>query len=421
MTFTLIPLGGVNEIGRNCFALDIDGKIIILDMGFHLERFVELTETDFPQKKHSVRRFITAGALPDIRHLRKRKHDVVGIICSHAHLDHVAGIPFLANRFNCSVHATPFTGQLIRSLAQDRGKQVTVVEHEQKSTFVINDITIEFIPVAHSTPHSVVIAVHTKDGVVLYANDFKNDQHPPFENPTDITRLQELKGKVKLLILDSLYAPRNEHAPSEFCVQEQLNDLVPKLTSHRAIIASTFSSHIYRLKELCAIADTLKRKVVFIGRSLARYITAAKNADVVNLEKRGIVLKYASQAKVFFEKLHNPQDYFLIVTGHQGEPQAVLNRMADGLFPFTKEDVVIFSCQIIPVPISIKHRQLLEDKLHKKKVSMFTDVHVSGHAFAKDHRFLVSLLEPELVVPVHGEPHMIKAMQKITQVHTQAK
>jgi len=109
------------------------------------------------------------------------------------------------------------------------------------------------------------------------------------------------------------------------------------------------------------------------------------------------------------------------VTGHQGEPQAVLNRVADGLFSFTAKDVVIFSCQIIPVPISLQNRAKLEDKLHAKKVNLFTDVHVSGHAFAKDHQALLSLLEPEFVLPIHGEPKMIHAMEKLIKNHSQAK
>jgi len=417
MSITVIPLGGAQEIGRNCFAIDIDGKIIILDMGFHLERFIELTESDFPHKKHSLRKFISSGALPDIRLLRKRKKDVIGIVCSHAHLDHVAAIPFLAKRFSCDVHATPFTAHLIRSLASERRASVHVVEHEQKSTFMLGDVLVEFIPVAHSTPQTVAIVLHTSEGAVLYANDFKIDTQTPFETPTDVARLAQLKGDVKVLLLDSLYAPRKERSSSERAVWDELDTLVPFLRERRAIFASTFSSHIYRLAQLCAVATVLSRKVVFVGRSLARYIDAAKNASVLDLSSKGEVLKFSGEIHRFFEKLRFPEQYFFIVTGHQGEPKAVLTRLADGLFSFSADDVVLFSCQVIPVPISVQNRARLESKLKSKEVSLLTDVHVSGHAFAKDHEQLLSLVEPAFVLPVHGEPVMTAAMKDIVTRH----
>ncbi|MGM5480915.1 MAG: MBL fold metallo-hydrolase [Nanobdellota archaeon] len=413
MTVKLIPLGGFGEVGRNCLAVDIDGKIILLDMGFHLERYLEATEDDFIMKRHAKRRLITSGALPDVRILRRRRKDVVGIVCSHAHLDHIGAIPFLASHFSCPVHATPFTTHVIRSIVDDRGAQATVIDHDPSSTFIIDGIKIEFIPVSHSTPHTVAVAIHTDDGVVLYANDYKEDQDPPFGLPTDVPRLKELGGSVKALVLDSLYAPSDDYSESEGVARDNVLSLEGSLQNSRAIVISTFSSHIFRMETLCDLADGLGREVVFMGRSIHRYMTAAKETGILDLTTRGRMLKYRRQIDSFLHKLVDPSKYLFITTGHQGEPEAVLRRMADGLFDFRKGDVVVFSSKIIPVPTSIENRKILDSILSRKGVRILSDVHVSGHAFAKDHKHLLSILKPDHLIPSHAEQHMVDAMREV--------
>lgn len=408
MALTVIPLGGVGEVGRNCIALDIDGKIIVLDMGFHLERFVEATQNDYPHKKNLLRRLLSAKALPDIRFLSKRKKDILGVVCSHAHLDHVAGVAYLIPKLDCPVYATPFTARIIAYLCDDTGATPNLIHKTPGSSFFLGDFQIDFIPVAHSTPETVAIAIHTPYGVVLYANDYKNDQETPFETPTNIEKIKSLSGKVKLLLLDSLYAPSDDFSLSEQKARTEVLDLKPLISDSRAIVASTFSSHIFRLQSLCDLADSLGREIVFIGRSLAKYIDAAK--PIVDLSLRGRLLKYRSQSNAFFRKMGDPKKYFMITTGHQGEPDAVLNRMADGMFEFSNQDKVIFSCTVIPTPINKKNRQELESKLKTKDVDMIFNVHVSGHAFAKDHKALLDWLKPDFLLPLHGESFMVDAM-----------
>ncbi len=412
MSIRIFPLGGFEEIGRNSVAVEINGKIIILDMGFHLERFVEVSESDFPGKKIPLRKLLASGSLPDIRSIRSLKKNVVAIICSHAHLDHIGAIPYLAKKFSCPIFATPFTGEVIRSLCEERNVSIPIKQYLPGESFFIDDIKIDFIPVAHSTPQTVLIALHTSDGVIVYANDYKDDEYSPFEQPRTLESLKALKGKVKLLFIDSLYAPKDEFCPSESVARQEVLDLTTKLSSARSIVASTFSSQIYRLVSLCDLADSLNREVVFIGRSLGKYISAASDANIVDLTKRGRVLRFSSQAKSFLSKILHPEKYFLIVTGHQGEPQAMLNRMVSGLYNFNSDDVVIFSCNVIPTPLIVENRAALEKKLVSCDVTMYKDVHVSGHAFAKDHERLLSLLNPDFVAPLHGEPFMLAAMRK---------
>ena len=411
MVLKIIPLGGVGEVGRNSIAIDIDGKIIILDMGFHLERFLEVNSIEQP--KHFVRKLLANDALPDLRLLRKRRKDVVAIICSHAHLDHIGGISFLINKFDCPIYATKFTANVIRNLCSEFRKEPTIIEKDSGSTFFIGNLKIDFISVAHSTPETVAVAIHTPDGIVVYANDYKNDQNTPFEKPTDIVKLKSLKGKVKLLLLDSLYASDDSFCSSENEVIDDLLTLKKSLSNKRLVVASTFSSHIFRLKTLCDLADSMGRKIVFVGRSLSNYISAAKH--IVDLSKRGRLIKYRNQANYFFNSLKNPQDYFVIATGHQGEPQAILSRMVDGIFKFAKDDVVIFSCTTIPTSINISQRKILEEKLSHFNVKIIKDIHVSGHAHANDHKELLSWLKPKYLIPLHGEPFMVDAMNVLAK------
>lgn len=408
---TLMPLGGSQEVGRNCFYVDVDDTKLILDMGFHLEHFLDLSEDEFlTSKNHTLRKFMSGGALPDIRLLRKNRKNIDAIICSHAHLDHVAAIPFLIKKFRCPVYATPFTAKLLRSLCQERDIELNVIEILPGASFQVNGLTVEFVPIAHSTPQSVAIALHSSEGIILYANDYKEDSTPPFEGKTDISRLGEFSGKTKALILDSLYAPSDDFSKSEAYAREKILDLESDFSSYRAIVASTFASHIYRLQSLVDLADRLNREVVFVGRSLCRYINAAKDSGVLDLTTRGKLLNYKRKVRSFFNRSFNPYNYFLIVTGHQGEPDAVLSRLADGMFQFNKDDAVLFSSTIIPVPVSIKNRKILDSKLSSFGLTIYKDVHVSGHAHGNDHRKLIALLKPEFLFPVHGIPKMQDAM-----------
>jgi ribonuclease J len=230
-----------------------------------------------------------------------------------------------------------------------------------------------------------------------------------------MTRINELAGTVRVLILDSLYAPYDDFSKTESDARSQTFDLLDELKDKRAIVASTFGSHLYRLQTLCDLADKLNRKVVFIGRSLQRYINAGKQVGVVDLSSRGRMFTYAKQARRFLETLSNPEEYFLITTGHQGEKNAVLSRMSKGLFTFTSDDVVIFSCSTIPVPLNIENRAILESDLTQLGVLVIKDVHVSGHAHGKDGFDLLRLLKPDYFFPSHGEEYMLSAACKIAQ------
>ncbi|MGE0793246.1 MAG: MBL fold metallo-hydrolase [Candidatus Woesearchaeota archaeon] len=411
MSVTVIPLGGFQEIGRNCLALDIDGKILLIDFGFNLERFLEISKRKTNFFKHSTKSLLNSNVLPDILKLKQRKKDVIGIICSHAHLDHIGAIPYLANKFSCKIHATPFTASVIRKLSLEKTKKPLNIEvHDSNSHFNIAGINIDFIPVAHSTPDSVVIAIHTSAGIIMYANDFKIDETPIIGNKTNLNLFKKYSGKIKLLCLDCLYSAQKGHCESESTIKEELLNL--NLKNHRAIFASTFSSHIARISTLCDLAEKLNRKVVFAGSSLTRYLSAAKDSNILDLTKNKLMLKFKKDISTFFRNIIDPENYFFIVTGHQGEENSTLLKLINGNFKFNKNDVVLFSNHIIPSEICIKNRKKLENNLNKFNVKMIKDIHVSGHLFAEDHNTICNILKPEYILPSHGDEQMMDTMRK---------
>jgi ribonuclease J len=172
----------------------------------------------------------------------------------------------------------------------------------------------------------------------------------------------------------------------------------------KAMIVSTFSSHLARIKSIIEFAKILNRKVVILGRSLDKYVIAGEKCGVVEFSKQTKIIKYRQQAQKFLKNCKNPEDYVFVVTGHQGEPKSMLARMIfNNYFKFKMEDIVIFSCNIIPVEAGLKNREAMESELKKKKVRIFRDIHVSGHGAREDLRDLINIIEPEILLPSHSE------------------
>jgi ribonuclease J len=414
MSLSLMAVGGFGEVGRNCSAIKVDDEIFLFDLGLHLDRYVALQDDELIPKKFSKKLLIREGAVPDIN-LIKNKKQVKAIMVSHAHLDHVGAVPYLAGDFDCAVHATPFTIAVAKKLVEDKRlvcKNDFIAHEYNKITKLTDKVSVEFIEVTHSTPQTAAIALHTPYGVVLYVNDFKLDEHPVIGNKTDVKRLQALKPKV--LIIDSLYADVPIHVPSESEAKKQLEKILlnPAFKGKR-ILVSTFSSHIARLHELANIADKLNRKVLFVGRSMSKYLEAAEEVGVSDLITQKEVVKYSSKARKALAKAYDASKYLFVVTGGMGEPNAVLSRIVNEEYlPLQKGDIIVFSNTIIPTPAIIEARRKLELDLENKGFVLYRDVHVSGHGAGLDHQVLLDALKPEFIVPVHGEEKQRSALRK---------
>src|SRR3989338_490123 len=420
--FELRAVGGYNEIGKNATAVRIGNDAFMLDCGIHLENYIQYTE-DEKLVSANPQDLMQIGAVPDISRISDWKPNLRAILPSHAHLDHIGAIPYLANQLKAPIASTPFTTEVIKTILSD--EEIRIRNHirtVQPNGMIklSNDVRAEFIHVTHSTPHGSMVALHTKEGIILYANDFKLDYSPTLGPKPNTKRLEELgRIGVKALIADSTNATVPSKTPSEAVARQMLEDVLLGVNNKgKALIVTTFSSHIARLKSIIEMGKRLGRKVVFLGRSLHKYSMAAQRVGLVNFSKEVYMAKYKKQiGKELNAIMQKKGKYLMVVTGHQGEPGSTLSRMASGelKFKFDPEDHVVFSCRTIPTPTNMRNRQRLESDLRAKHARLFLDIHASGHAAREDLRDLIHMVKPKNIIPSHGSPEMRKAFASLAQ------
>ena len=413
----ICTVGGYNEVGKNSTAIKIDNEVYILDLGIHLENYVKYTQ-DEDIVDISPKELMKAGAVPDISAINDWKDKVRMILPTHAHLDHLGAIPYLANNFKVPIMCTPFTSEVLKGiLTDDKIKLANKIKSmSANSSFqASSNVKVEFIHMTHSTPHTVMIALHTKEGIILYANDFKFDLFPTLGKKPNLKRLEELgKQKVLALICDSTYAADARKMPSESIAKQMLREVMMGIESkNKHVVVTTFSSHIARLNSIVEFGQKMNRKIVFMGRSMAKYVRAAEATGIANFTNKVEILKYSGQIKRKLNKIAKERGrYLMVVTGHQGEPKSTLAKMMNGelKFNFFPEDHIIFSCRTIPTPTNIENRQKLEANLRTFNVRIFKDIHQSGHAAREDLRDLINLVKPKHIIPAHGELRMTSAL-----------
>lgn len=414
MPIEIKAIGGYAEVGKNMTAIKVDDEVVIIDMGLHLPNYIKITEEEGETVVKLKRSdLIKARAIPNDDIIKDWRDKVKAIVPTHAHLDHVGAIPYLASKYKfADVVCTPFTAAVLRSILKDEKIKIPnkIKSINPNSKIKVSDkIAVELINVTHSTPHASIVAVHTPYGAVVYAADFKLDNTPTLGSKPNYAALEKVGKKgVAAAILNSLYGAYDGKCPSESVAKEMLRGVMLDVDSRgKAIVATTFSSHIARLKSICFFAKKLDRKVVFLGRSLAKYISAASEAGIAHLQKEGQVCRFAKQIARKLKQVQKdgPGKYLLVVTGHQGEPKATLSKMATGIYPFLwdDEDEVIFSCNVIPTPLNRAYREILEDHLKNKGARIFKGAHVSGHGRKEDLRDLIKLLNPRHMMANHCE------------------
>ncbi|MDD5649869.1 MAG: RNase J family beta-CASP ribonuclease [Candidatus Nanoarchaeia archaeon] len=415
----IYALGGYNEVGRNMTAIKVGDEIVIIDIGIYLPAVLSMEEEE--RLEVSVKRLKKAGALPDDSIIAEQSDKVKAIVLGHCHLDHIAGVPFFAPRYKAPVIGTPYTIEVLKEIMKDDEMTIPnelITVNQNSKIKISKNITIELIGVTHSTAQCAFVAVHTPEGTVLYCNDFKFDNSPQLGQPPNYERLKELKN-VKALICESLYAERTGKTPSEKVAKEMLKDVMLGVENRdNAIFVTTFASHIARISSIIEFSKKLKREVVLVGRSMAKYVGAANRLRIVNFAKDAAMSGYAKQIKQVLKKVEkNRNKYVVVCTGSQGEPDSILDKIVSKKldFNFKDGDHVIFSCKTIPEQINIENRAALEAKLKKHKVRIFTDIHVSGHSSSEDLRDLIQMVKPKNVIPAHGDAPKLNNLARIAE------
>jgi ribonuclease J len=410
----IIAVGGYNEMGKNMTGIRIDNDIIVLDMGLQLDR-VQIHEDVEIDKMHSMD-LIKMGAIPDDTVMKEVGGTVKAIVCTHGHLDHIGAIPKLAHRYKAPIISTPYTAELVKHEISDEKKfkvNNEVIPLKLGGTYNITpDIQIEFIRIQHSIVDSAFAAIHTPEGVVLYASDFKLDRTPTIGLPPDFQRLRKLGNEgVRAMITESTNSGNYGKTPSEQIAKDLVRDvLLGTEETDCGVLITTFSSHVARINAIIQAAEEMNRIPVLLGRSMERYLSIARKMNYIkfpqNLEMHGS--RNAVEKALKRISLDGKKKYLPIMTGHQGEPDAILTRIANGETQFRIEsgDKVVFSANAIPNPMTLANRYALEVKLKMSGARIYDNVHVSGHASREDHWELLRMVKPEQVIPSHGNMMM---------------
>ncbi len=420
----IATIGGFREVGRNMTAAKVGNDAVIFDMGFDLPKIIDFEEEGGDRKSISAKGLRRIGAIPDDRVIKSWRKDVRAIALGHCHLDHIGAVPYMSSHYPyATILGTPYTLEVLKTLVNEEDMNIDndIKIIQPNASFKINKVKIELINMTHSTLQTSMIALHTTEGTILYANDFKFDNHPVIGSKPNIKRLKELgaDGSVKALIVESLYAADERKTPSEKVAREMLKDVILSTESENSlIVTTTFASHLARIKSIIDFGEQIGRKIVIMGRSMYKYISAAENLNLVNFSQRAEIIGYASQIKRKLKEIEKQGrgNYLIICTGGQGEPGSILQRMATNQFPFEfqKDDHIIFSNQVIPAEINQANRRSLEEALKKKRTRIFSHIHVSGHAGREDLRDLIKITNPEHIIPAHGEKHMLEALGELS-------
>ncbi len=395
----ITAIGGYNAVGGNMTSVEVNNETIAIDCGIRLDTLQMYDSNTQRLRKYTPENLIEKRIIPDYRMLPK---NLKAWVISHGHLDHTGALPIIKPRQ--PIYSLPYTVDLGRKEFPTGNFREKYYREEFPLT---KEISGEFVEITHSIPYSSVVILHTPQGKVAYASDFRLDNYSQIAK-TDYKRLRELgKEGLKALIVESVRAGKLGRTSSEKTVRANLRNIL-ELVDDELIIATTFSSHTERVQSFLEEAKRLDRKVLMLGRSLHAHSQIARKFGLLYpREDTKIVASGKAINTALKEIRKSRQEYFLIVTGHQGEPESVLSRMSNGIFSFEFHpgDTVIFGACPIPTPLTQATRYSLETKLKFFRAKLF-QTHAHGHASKEDHRYLLNLLQPEHIIPCHGDSEM---------------
>jgi ribonuclease J len=382
-------LGGLGEIGRNCAAIELQDRMLLIDCGVMFPD-LEMPGVDL--------------VLPDFSWLRQNADRIEGCILTHGHEDHAGGLSFLLRELSFPIYGSALSLGLARNRIEEAGvlhrtELIPVTDGERRA---IGPFDVEFIPVTHSVPDGFATAFHTPQGVVLHSGDFKLDLTPVDGRITDLARIGAIASEqgIRLLLSDSTNAEEPGHTASESSVGEVLHELLRDHADKRVIV-TCFASHLHRVQQVAQAAMDNGRVIATLGRSMGKNVALAREMGL---------LRIPDSSLVDIDRIGSldPRRVCVISTGSQGEPMSALALMAAGenkWLSVGEGDLVIMSSHAIPGNEMNVGRVI--DGLHRLGAEVvhsgIADVHVSGHAMQGELQTLLSIACPEFFIPVHGE------------------
>ncbi len=383
----IIPLGGLNEIGKNLTAIEYKNDIVVIDCGMK-----------FPEDEMLG----IDAVIPDVTYLHKNVDKVKGIFLTHGHEDHIGALAYVLKEMNVPVYGTRLTIRMVESRLKEHNLlgSVSLNIVQPRDIMKLDNVSVEFIHINHSIADAASIAIHTPLGVVLHTGDFKIDYTPIDGQVADLGRFAELGKKgVLCLLADSTNVERSGYSTTESTVGTTFERLFGNAEGR--ILVATFASHIHRIQQIITAAEIYGRKVAFSGRSMENILVVAKELGYVKDDSNTIIAiddinKY-------------PNDKIVIITtGSQGEPMSALSRMAASehrKVNIIPGDMVVISAS--PIPGNEKGVSKVINSLFKLGANVIyeslEDIHVSGHAFQEELKLMHCLTRPKFFMPVHGE------------------
>jgi len=395
----IVPLGGLGEVGKNMMSIEYGRNLIVIDSGMM-----------FPESDMLGVDYI----LPDWEYLLDKKEILRAVLITHGHLDHIGALTHFLKEFNVPVYATRLTRGLIEVKLKDEQMLETTNLHTYTAGDVINigPFTIEPYHVCHSIPDSVGLGITTPAGLIVHSGDFKLDHTPVDGWPTDQAKLAEFSRRgVLMLLSDSTNADQPGATPSEAVLENSFHQIMREAPGR--LIIATFASLISRIQQIVNVAERHNRKIAIAGRSMVENTKMARELGYLTIPDNMLVS---------LDEVKNlpPQQVIIMATGSQGEPMAVLNRLATGRhhsLQIQDQDTVVLSSHTIPGNEETTHS--LINRLFQRGADVYygpvAQTHVSGHASQEELKLLLNMLRPKFFVPVHGELRHLTQHGKIAQ------
>lgn len=394
----VIPLGGLEEIGKNITVVEYKNEIIVIDCGMM-----------FPEDEMLGIDVV----IPDVTYLVKNREKIKGIVLTHGHEDHIGALPYVLQKINVPIYGTRLTLGLVDLKLKERGLtnvELNIVDSGDKIT--LGSLEVEFIATNHSIPDSVAIAIHTPLGIILHTGDFRIDYTPIIGKKTDFQKFAELGQKgVLLMMADSTNVERQGYTMSEKTVGNTFKEVFA--SAKQRIIVATFASNVHRVQQIIDAAVEFDRKIVISGRSMVNVATVASEIGYLKIPD-GTLIDINDMNSYPHDKI------VVITTGSQGEPMAALSRLASSMhrkMEIVPGDLVIFSAS--PIPGNQKAVSKVINQLFKKGADVLydelADIHVSGHACQEELKLMHSLVKPKFFMPVHGEYRHLKKHSQLAE------